>query len=603
MSRLHRTAPLTLSLALTLGLMGTALPAATAADGITVRDFALEERLISPVNTVRMTNSTYEGTPSSIVFVVDNPGDATSATVNITDSTSGRAVISTTTVNLAAGPNTVELPWESDGYGWTSRTKPARERTFQVRVTAADGATADGALTLTVKPRPVVTLHGLASDASTWSDYNGWTTGIHPAWRTYAVGDGAYPGTMDTGSFNPLYTPKTVKENAEQAWTYIDALRKDLNAWEVDVVGHSMGGIITRQMLFDRGWEAQGAIRQVIMLGTPNGGSFCANILPIPSNWPLLTSVMTGFNVLRPRYPGVSSTLYYSSPVPSPCSSLINGLDGIQFSDPVVQPWSATAVHVDRFIGEIFGTFHTSMTTSRGLFDEVVAPALALAPGDSPPRSRAGGRVVPQVDAEHQMSELGVLRPGEDVSVRFEVRAGETALVAAASDGSMHLEVVDESGEATSLVSLEGDRRMSAALLDPRDVDRTFILRGTVDAATAYSVGLGGSDVKVNARVAESAKGDKLHIRVGGSEADLVESIVAVVNDLGDGREKVRVPDSQFAGTDDRYSVRLPDEGRAETIPDCRGCTPYGDTVIIKVVVTLADGRERIVVEGVDGIG
>jgi hypothetical protein len=408
---------------------------------------------------------------------------------------------------------------------------------------------------------------------------------------------------MDTGSFNPLYTPKTVKENAEQAWTYIDALRKDLNAWEVDVVGHSMGGIITRQMLFDRGWEAQGAIRQVVMLGTPNGGSFCANILPIPSNYPLFTSVMTGFNVLRPRYPGVSSTLYYSSPVPSPCSSLLNGLDGIEFSDPVVQPWSATAVHVDRFIGEIFGTFHTSMTTSRGLFDEVVAPALALAPGDSPPRSRAGGRVVPQVDAEHQMSEMGVLRPGEDVSVRFEVRAGESALVAAASDGSVRLKVVDESGEATSLVHLEGESRMSATLLDPRDVDRTFILRGTVDAATAYSVGLGGSDVKVNTRVAAGAKGDTLRIRVGGSQADLVESIVAVVEDLGGGREKIRIPESQLTGTGDRYSVRLPDAGRSTAATDCRGCASFGDTVIIKVVVTLADGRERTIVEGVDGIG
>jgi pimeloyl-ACP methyl ester carboxylesterase len=568
-----------------------------------MRGLALEERLIKPINTVRTTTSTYEGTPSSFVFVVDNPGDATSVTVDITDSASGRAVISTATVYLASGPTAVELPWESDGYGWRSRTKPASERTFQVRVTAADGATSDGALTLTVKPRPVVTLHGLASDASTWSDYNGWTTGIHPAWRTYAVGDGAYPGTMDTGSFNPLYTPKTVKENAEQAWTYIDALRKDLNAWEVDVVGHSMGGIITRQMLFDRGWEAQGAIRQVVMLGTPNGGSFCANILPIPSNYPLFTSVMTGFNVLRPRYPGVSSTLYYSSPVPSPCSSLLNGLDGIEFSDPVVQPWSATAVHVDRFIGEIFGTFHTSMTTSRGLFDEVVAPALALAPGDSPPRSRAGGRVVPQVDAEHQMSEMGVLRPGEDVSVRFEVRAGESALVAAASDGSVRLKVVDESGEATSLVHLEGESRMSATLLDPRDVDRTFILRGTVDAATAYSVGLGGSDVKVNTRVAAGAKGDTLRIRVGGSQADLVESIVAVVEDLGGGREKIRIPESQLTGTGDRYSVRLPDAGRSTAATDCRGCASFGDTVIIKVVVTLADGRERTIVEGVDGIG
>jgi hypothetical protein len=66
-------------------------------------------------------------------------------------------------------------------------------------------------------------------------------------WKGFAVGDGQVPGAMTTGEFtNPAIRTNTIAQNAEILGQYISNVRKQTGADMVDLVVHSMGGMISR---------------------------------------------------------------------------------------------------------------------------------------------------------------------------------------------------------------------------------------------------------------------------------------------------------------------------------------------------------------------
>ena len=80
-------------------------------------------------------------------------------------------------------------------------------------------------------------------------------------------------------------------------------------AHQMDVVAHPLGGVITRRMLHgtDYGVKAREAIRTVILLGTPNGGSPCSDTLIVSEYRELAILAMTAFNGDYPGNPGANS--------------------------------------------------------------------------------------------------------------------------------------------------------------------------------------------------------------------------------------------------------------------------------------------------------
>lgn len=234
---------------------------------------------------------------------------------------------------------------------------------------------------ITLAPRPTVLLHGLWSSSATWNSYagpNGFQQSVNSLWGANAVTG------MNTGALlSPFGSVNTVSQNMEIAWTYLQNVRTTLNAHEVDIVAHSMGGIITRRLLHStHATQARAAIRSVVMLGTPNGGSTCADTWSVAATEPLRPAVMRTFNDSNPGYPGVISSLFYATPLSLTCLSLSRG-------DSVVPEWSAKAQAVNTLVkasGSDCGAnrsstcdiSHTSMTTDRGWFAKYVLPQLAL---------------------------------------------------------------------------------------------------------------------------------------------------------------------------------------------------------------------------------
>lgn len=246
-------------------------------------------------------------------------------------------------------------------------------RSRSISVAAATSFT----VPITMAPRPVILVHGMWSSASTWNEYTrsgNLLSSVNPLWRGYAV------STMNTGSpFTPYAPVNTITQNANLAWLFILQRMSDLNAHEVDVVGHSMGGIITRRMLHDstNGVAARAAIRSVVLLGTPNGGSSCSDAWAVPANAELTHSAMQTFNAAYPGYPGTVTTSLYSDHFGSTCFDANAG-------DLFVPSWSTQAQSVDVVRRISPGIQHANMTSDARLFGDYVKPVLALAAAPAP---------------------------------------------------------------------------------------------------------------------------------------------------------------------------------------------------------------------------
>src|SRR5262249_34188274 len=167
------------------------------------------------------------------------------------------------------------------GWYWGKDGKGQAER--EIRAESGDsgfpGAVKfSGTTKLRVSARPVVLVHSLASNAAAWAEYTkqgGYlaTLGL----RGFAVGDGQAEGAMLMGDpSQPLKQTKTIAQNAEELARYVDGVKRATGAQTVDLLAHGMGGLVSRYYI-DRLMRDRD-VGQLIMLGSPHGGTGCANL-------------------------------------------------------------------------------------------------------------------------------------------------------------------------------------------------------------------------------------------------------------------------------------------------------------------------------------
>ena len=272
--------------------------------------------------------------------------------------------------------------------GWGRGKDGAPQPEREVRAESGDPGIPDtmkfsGAAKLRVSPRPVVLLHGLASNFATWAEYtkqDGYlaATGL----RGFAVGDGQAEGEMFTGDpAQPLKQTNTIAQNAEELARYIAGVKRATGAQMVDLVAHSMGGLISRYYI-DRLMKDRD-VAQLIMLGTPHGGTTCASLpaslgFYLPATLELRPSYLAEvFNRQITRRHGAPFYLLAGNPIvesfKAPCTATP--------SDLVVSRMSVSAV-----TGPISEAplFHTDMTGSERIFKDFVAPHLQRRAGEFP---------------------------------------------------------------------------------------------------------------------------------------------------------------------------------------------------------------------------
>jgi pimeloyl-ACP methyl ester carboxylesterase len=183
------------------------------------------------------------------------------------------------------GSDSCSATVRADGWAWEDR-KPVGTRTV-VATTEGDPAKT-GEATIAVAPKPIILVHGLNSDQTSWINWTrpgGYLEEVGV--KGYAVDDGQFgTGKMNTGNpAKPLDHTKSITENAQVLAEYVEAVRRNTGAERVDLVAHSLGGLISRYYVQNLmpvvktpGLPDVPVASQLYMAGTPNGGTVCGRI-------------------------------------------------------------------------------------------------------------------------------------------------------------------------------------------------------------------------------------------------------------------------------------------------------------------------------------
>ena len=308
---------------------------------------------------------TYDGNQIEIDVTVENRSNE-DLTVPTALQLRDGPTLASDQMTAKAGSTTKLIYTKIDTSGWAWKDgSPKTTRSIDF-VTPFGGGTRE----LPIRPKPLILVHGLNAHADTWKSYAGFASAKHPNWDTFAVGDGQVPGTMDTmGSGG-----RSIADNALTEAQYIAAVRAKTDASHVDLVVHSMGGLISRQYIqanMPNSYDGKPVASHLVMLGTPNEGSPCADYAS------MLPGAGTPYEQLRPDWVknvfdatvtdqrGVPFSVVAGNPLSFTC------LNDDDPGDGVVEVPSAWYHYLDHGLTNLV---HTSMTGSETLFDTFVVP-------------------------------------------------------------------------------------------------------------------------------------------------------------------------------------------------------------------------------------
>jgi pimeloyl-ACP methyl ester carboxylesterase len=333
-------------------------------------------------------NGTVDGNWVQIVALVDSPREVTLLLrARVYDVETGELLPLCQNFQAIVAPNQrseISCTWHTEGWAWDAPSGGSRlptahsNRRFRFELGEPDDLYGTKEQSVVVRPKPVILVHGLNSNAQGWNDYPRMLAAANEYWKGYAV-----PG-MATGDniLNQKYST-TLRQNAKIMHDYIEAVRKLETAEHVDIVAHSLGGLISRtyihyNMLEDT-LDGTGVARHLVMLGTPNQGSDCASI-------GLLMSLRLGLpNIIAPHQLRPSKVAEFNEEVTNQRKVKFSILAGNDHpflcnpfedgpSDTVVTVPSAHYIYLDRGLTK---SMHTDMTSSQVDFVSWVLPHLA----------------------------------------------------------------------------------------------------------------------------------------------------------------------------------------------------------------------------------
>lgn len=158
------------------------------------------------------------------------------------------------------------------------RLSPAT-RTSDPAAGSNAGPDADPHATITPGLRPVVLLHGFVDNRS-----------VFVLLRRTLTRHGR--DCVESLNYSPLTCD--LRSAAELLGRRVEEIRARTGHTEVDIVGHSLGGLIARYYVQRLGGDTQ--VRTLVMLGTPHSGT---TVAPLADAHPLVRQMRPGSAVLR----------------------------------------------------------------------------------------------------------------------------------------------------------------------------------------------------------------------------------------------------------------------------------------------------------------
>lgn len=279
---------------------------------------------------------------------------------------------------------TVELIWDSSGYAWFDDGRPKLLQRIKAELEENGKKIDEKTENLKVAPKPLVLVHGLWSNWRAWETWQNILTTSHSYdWKAFPVGEKPEHGKMNTGgSFLSTDKTNSIAQNARELEKYVEYAQKDRNAWHVDLVAHSMGGLISRyyisQIMENNSQDGRPRVSHLVMLGTPNLGSPCADVMNVAFEMlgknveavrELRQDQVANFNRVNTQRKGVKFSALAGNPLPNMCKQLV-------WNDGVVSVPSAKWIVSDTAESK---SLHTDLTGTKD-FSDFVKPRLAVGP-------------------------------------------------------------------------------------------------------------------------------------------------------------------------------------------------------------------------------
>lgn len=349
-------------------------------------------------------------------------------------------------------------------WGWAWNDTGVRQTQRVVEAQAA-GIALGKSTVLSVTPRPVILVHGVGAKWEVWSTYLG-ADGYLAAngLQGYAVGDGQVAGVLNTGDkTTPLTHTNSIAQNAEVLGEYIRNVQQVTGAEQVDLLVHSMGGLIARYYL-DRVMQTRN-VAQLIILGSPMNGSACS-ILPaalgllMPAALELQPSYMQ--DIFNPQITRRQGVPFYAlagtkmrSAVQSPCSDVP--------SDLIVPLASVKAIAMP--VQEI-PILHDNLNDAPEVYTDFVRPLLQTPPGNSWQEADPSPPSPPAAVLQFTRVYTGHLPLGETQNVTINIDPGVTVATFALYDTS-HSLTTTVTGANGNVLALDPTTNGEIRITDP----------------------------------------------------------------------------------------------------------------------------------------
>jgi pimeloyl-ACP methyl ester carboxylesterase len=372
----------------------------------------------------------------------------------------------------------VEMVWDSSGYAWFDDGRPRLVQRIKAELEEQGKKVDELTKNLKVAPKPLVLVHGLWSNWRAWESWQNILTTSHSYdWKAFPVGEKPEKGMMNTGGeFLSSEPTNGIFENSQEVGKYIKYAQEERNAWHVDVVAHSMGGLITRHYIHNfmpPTPDGRPQVAHLVMLGTPNMGSPCADVMNsafdllgknVEAIRQLKPSVVAEFNRVNLNRKGVKFSVLAGNPLPVMCKTVV-------LNDGVVPVESAHWVIKDNALSK---NLHTDLTGTND-FSSFVKPRLAIGPkgnhNPEPPelprypnqtsRQSDSPYAVMFVNASYAPQSSSVVNPGDDFRPAF---AKEVKL---APKQALEIELAVPAG-ANFGVTFMSSPKVSATLVDDK---------------------------------------------------------------------------------------------------------------------------------------
>jgi len=174
-----------------------------------------------------------------------------------------------------------EFIWDSEGQSWFDDGRPHLLHRLKAELAENGQKKDEKEKPLNIAPKPLVLVHGVWSNSEIWEPlYQNLLTANHSYnWKAFPVGNvGEGRMMMGNAAGDPAVS---IYENAERLARYVKYSQTQSNAWHVDMVAHSTGGLVARlylHKLMPVSPDARPLVKHLAMLGTPNGGIKCIDV-------------------------------------------------------------------------------------------------------------------------------------------------------------------------------------------------------------------------------------------------------------------------------------------------------------------------------------